>query len=179
MEDVAKSVDNFIQNKDFPIYKPDTFAVPSLGQVRGKIVLMRGFSFGSYKPVSKTSYFGIDMAGWGGDYDKIPGARQIYDNDGCKVWVQDAYTVNTTEKRSHFEKTIEQAASGEIPEGAYILNFTSCTNPTVIINNARNMTSWFLSRNARAYREGKRVGIVLMDYIDAKMALAIYSNQPA
>ncbi|MCI9125014.1 MAG: phosphatidylinositol-specific phospholipase C domain-containing protein [Eubacterium sp.] len=179
VEDVAKSVDNFIQSGNYPIYKPDTLTVPSLGEVRGKIVLLRGFSFGSYKPVSKTSYFGIDMAGWGGDYDKIPGARQIYDKDGCEVWVQDAYTVNTTEKRSHFEKTIDQAASGEIPVGSYILNFTSCTNPTIIINNARNMTSWFLSRDARAYRQSKRVGIVLMDYIDAKMALAVYSNPPA
>ena len=39
VEDVAKSVDNFIQSGDYPIYKPDTLTVPSLGEVRGKIVL--------------------------------------------------------------------------------------------------------------------------------------------
>lgn len=178
-ENVARAIELCIQNDDYPIYKPDTYAVPTLGEVRGKIVLMRAFSFGSYEPSVKESYFGPDVAsGWGKDYDQIPGARQIYDRDGCQIWVQDAYKVNTTDKRSHVEKTIAQANGGEIPGGSYIWNFTSCTDPSIIIKSARNMTNWFLSRAAREYRSGKKLGIMPMDYIDAKMALAIYDAPP-
>lgn len=179
VENVARALDHNIQSGRYPIYKPETASIPKLGEVRGKIVLMRAFSFGSYRPASKETYFGLDLnSGWGGDYDKIPGARQIYDSNGSRVWVQDAYTVNVTDKRSHVEKTIAQANGGEIPAGAYIWNFTSCTDPMVIIKGARDMASWFLSRDARAYRNGKKLGIVLMDYMDANMARAIYSNPP-
>ncbi len=178
-ENVAKAIDRCIQDSSYPIYRPETNTVPTLGEVRGKIVLMRGFSFGSYEPVAKETWFGPDVAsGWGSDYDKIPGARQVYDQEGCQIWVQDAYKVNTTDKRSHVEKTIDQAEKGEIPGGSYIWNFTSCTDPMVIIKSARNMTTWFLSRAAREYRNGKKLGIMPMDYIDAKMALAIYDAPP-
>lgn len=178
-ENVARAIDHYIMDDKYPFYRPDTVKVPTLGEVRGKIVLMRGFSFGSYEPVSKETYFGPDVnSGWGGDYDKIPGARQILDQDGCRIWVQDAYTVNVKDKRRHVETTITQAYREEIPTGAYILNFTSCTDPMVIINSAREMTSWFLSSDARAYRQNKKLGIVLMDYMDAKMAQAIYSSPP-
>lgn len=182
-QNVAKAIDHCIQSNSYPIYKPETDTVPTLGKVRGKIVLMRGFSFGSYRPVSKETYFGPDLAsGWGSDYDKIPGARRVLNKEGCQIWVQDAYTVNTTDKRNHVEHTISQAMGqakeDNIPGGAYIWNFTSCTDPMIIINNARNMTSWFLSRDAREKRNGKKLGIMPMDYIDAKMALAIYDAPP-
>ena len=175
---VAQAIDSYIKDNRYPIYVPNSWEVPKLEDVRGKIVLMRRYDFEDYSIQSSQFGFGYDLTKWDDiDYANIPGAKAI-ENSGGKVWAQDAYKLPVQDKRSHIKEAIEQANNGTIPGNSYLYNYASGTNPAIVLNYTRQINDWLLSQEMRAYMEDKRVGIFMMNYVDANLARLIYENNP-
>ena len=111
------------------------FQSPTLGQTRGKIVILSRVDFGSSLDLLNSgyngmnislldrqkicSYMGPDLSQWDNRYEsKYVFAQPITDRDGVKVWVQDAYSCGDYDKYSRVFSTIMQL-NGNLYGGAF------------------------------------------------------------
>lgn len=187
-EDVADQVLKYIKDESYPIYKPSSNdEIPTLGEVRGKIVFIRRLDLSSeYKAQLETdsaglSYsllnaFGIDGSKWDdNDYSSYKYAQQVGQS---KLYVQDNYSEDdSTTKLQYFTGTIENATDNKLTAGGanYLFNYSAAKDnirqPREI--NLLLMTEDLLNQPATD-SERKTIGYVMTNYIDAKLAERIY-----
>ena len=135
--------------------------IPSLNQVRGKIVLLRRFR-------ANASPLGIDASLWPDNSTFVSGI----------IKVQDIYKVrNNEEKWKSFTTLLHEAGKGN-PAILYI-NFASGVNHTFGIPNIKSVSDDMNARVSQYYSVYTRrmTGIIVMDFADgAKCALIYGSN---
>lgn len=185
-EEIAEAVDRYLLSGSYPIYQPAEEEVPTLGEVRGKIVLMRRYDFGHYQPKTPEIMFGPYLEQWDTvDYSVFSqnkNAIKLYEsyNNGqscLSVWVQDAYKENPETKKGYVSGTWEQASGSTIGSTGYVFNYTSGTGGEVIpLNYARTMNDWLMSLKCRKAQDGKRLGIFMMNFVDGNLAEMVYKN---
>jgi len=145
--------------------------IPTLGQVRGKIVLMTRFE---------------DEAGLGGNGIQFIWEEQdnttpvdipyeLYVNNECRLWVQDRYKYSFEDKFEALEDGFENC---EADENTFFLNFASTTGTGVAGHPktyADKINSMLMDYE---FKENVSYGIIVVDYGTADLARHIYlSNE--
>lgn len=116
---VAEAVAQYIQDKDYPLWRENK--IPTVGEARGKVVLLRRYNFDNYSlpnGVAKWE-FGFDLSSWDNyDYSKEAKAISIFSRDAYKykklivrnkVYVQDYYKADSEYvKTDYFFGTIKK-----------------------------------------------------------------------
>ena len=161
--------------------------VPSLGEARGKIVIVgRRYNFGNYNPLTEdglqTRLFGADLTKWDGfDYEATDAAIAI----GERIYVQDAYNLAGADKWPYVAGTLAQSNQGRIPADCWIFNYASATTVGSEMLETGNVDGPLavsrvindkLYANKGGYLNGGRTGVVVMDYADLPLARRIYES---
>ncbi|MGN0470821.1 MAG: phosphatidylinositol-specific phospholipase C domain-containing protein, partial [Acutalibacteraceae bacterium] len=189
-DDVATQVLKYIKNTSYPIYRPvsgNGGKVPTLGQVRGKIVFVRRLSLSdSYindlKEQSKSlSYslidaFGPDASKWDNNhYADYKHAQQV---GSSNVYVQDNYGEGDANKKlQYFTGTIDDATKNKLTAdgNAYLFNYSAATDN---LSQPREINSNLMSESRlnqpTSLSDKKTIGMVMTNYIDAKLSTRIY-----
>ncbi len=151
---------------------------PTLNQVRGKIV-----SFSRIKGING-EFYGPDLSKWDKRYNRsVKIAQRITE---CKVlpkvYIQDYYESSNKDKKKYFYETLRNlnGENGKKPSKySFIFNYTSCQQFAINtpLNAARSLNKYILSplSNVSMYIDKKkRLGIVMMDYVDKSISKRIY-----
>lgn len=159
---------------------PEDQSVPTLDQVRGKVVgfsRMSGATGGIYGP---------DLSGWDKKYDpgKSSNAQIISVEDTTpKVYVQDNYSTSATPKTEYVFNTVKDANDPEsnvYSRNVFLFNYTSATTITPLgvarIVNQYIRTDEGDNNFYKFIRNKDRLGITVMDYVDAQLAKMIYQS---
>lgn len=135
--------------------------IPTLGETRGKIVLLRRF------PGSPAVSGGIDVIGWRDDTQFT-----LTDTRGAAIVVQDRYRVAANDEKWDAVLGMLDRASSDA-SGVWHLNFTSgfrsvlgVPNITSVSNDINNRLLDYLSAHAR---RGVRFGTVISDFVDKRI----------
>ncbi len=161
--DLARTLAKYVEENAQYFWQSDT--VPTVRQARGKIVLLRRFedSTGSIA-------FGPDLTQWDKqDYGAKKGLLTMPQASGAQVYVQDAYQQTGENKINYVQGAINDSQS--VPKNAYIYNYTSCTLGFVI-DTTRVVNAWLYKQNL----QGKRLGMVMLNYSDSAMCRKIYRS---
>ena len=138
--------------------------LPTLGEVRGKLVLLRRF-YSSITPL------GTDMSGW-----RDSQTFHIQNDSSVKFYIQDEYRSHYTQKWSKFLHLIERSQTNDdenINSKVWFLNYGSATywqrlNPPMYIAYQINKLLFdFLKLNSE--KLNKPVGILMLDFVDHKI----------
>jgi len=155
---------------------PDRFwdkeDIPTLGDVRGKIVMLHRYVV-TGNTLDRT-LFGLDLSAWSSftnDFKNEGKAVKIYNLKGIEVWVQDYFDTNATTKIGYVTATLAQADT-VLKENVYLLNYTSCTSSNPF-SAARDMNRNLATKDPFAKATKKPIGIIVMDYIDANWSRKI------
>ena len=168
---------------------------PTLGDVRGKIVVMSRLEVpaSSYR-----SYLGPDLRNWDNYYNdnlhfaqKITYSSQPAAAADCGVWIQDDYSCTTDNKKLQFLNTAKQlngklgTTDSQTPptigKNDFVFNYnsiaTSATVTTPLVG-SRTMNSYLLSdvANNGFWNVGSRMGIVMLDFADKSLATRIIDS---
>ena len=132
--------------------------IPSLGEVRGKIVLMRRFG--------ASGDLGIDLSNWRGT---------IHLDGGQSIRIQDEYQASDwSYKWARIEPMFKEAYYG--PDDTLYMNFTSAYQPQIFGISKISIISDGVNRALltflKAYATG-RLGMIIMDFVNAELALRI------
>jgi len=139
--------------------------IPTLGQVRGKIVLLRRFGGTSE---------GIDATNW---------ADNATFFNGSNLRVQDNYNVSSNNtKWNQIVSLFNETATGNAWNGVQYINFTSGVQSIIGIPNITNVSN---DINSRLYNylianpftaPGRKYGIVAMDFADTDRCNALTNS---
>ncbi len=167
---------------------------PSLGDVRGKIVIMSRLETSTYP-----TYLGPDLRKWDDNYnDDLHFAQKINTQSGqsanaatCGVWIQDDYSCSPDNKKLQFLNTAKQlngklgTTDGQTPakiaKTDFVFNYNSLatsvhvTTPLVA---SRTMNAHLLAEvaNQGYWNVGSRMGIVMLDFADKSLASRIIDS---
>ncbi|GAA0537832.1 hypothetical protein GCM10009415_19570 [Chitinophaga japonensis] len=141
-------------------------AIPPIGSVRGRIVLLRRFA-------ASQAIKGIDASRWEHN------ATFTIHNAQSRIRVQDQFVVPDNQAKWHNSTALLQEASSRETETLYI-NFTSGYRPALFhipdIQTVANVMSGHITDYFSAHPQG-RYGIIAMDFADPrKAALIIATN---
>lgn len=161
--------------------------VPSLGEARGKIVMIgRRYDFGNYNPLTEDGLeahvFGADLTDWDSfDYEAQKAAIAIDEH----IYVQDAYNLAGADKWPFVAGTLVQTNQGKIPADCWVFNYASATTigmemiETVNVDGplaVSRVVNANLFANKGGYLSGGRTGVVVMDYVDLPLARCIFKT---
>ncbi|MGN1085719.1 MAG: phosphatidylinositol-specific phospholipase C domain-containing protein, partial [Porcipelethomonas sp.] len=158
----------------------DDKSVPTLDEVRGKVVgfsRMSGVTGGIYGP---------DLSGWDDIYDpgKSSNAQLISVEDTTpEVYIQDNYSTSSEPKIEYVFNTVKDANNPDskgYSQNVFLFNYTSATTPTPL--NVARIVNQYIRTDAgdnnfyKFIRNQDRLGITVMDYVDAQLAKMIYQS---
>lgn len=164
---------------------PDLFYtssdVPKLGDVRGKIVLFTRFVPSG--PDASTHKYGLCLDTWGSyndAYAYTKGLVQIKSTSDIEVYVQDNYSSHADDKIAYVQGAFKEAdakrkEAAQLDKKAWVFNYTSCTknNPFTA---ARNMNERLYKESCLSDDTPGFLGIVAMDFIDARQAESVWKQ---
>ena len=184
---VARHVVPYITNSDYPIYrtaKGGREQIPTIGQVRGKIVFVSRLSLtedyineletaSNELDYSILDTLGPDAGAWdSNDYSSTQSALRVCD----QVYVQDNYEESdATVKVEYFRGTVDDATSSGLTDHAYLFNY-SAAKDNMSQPRAINRTLMEDPRLAQpdSLSNKKSLGIVMTNMIDGKLSEKIY-----
>lgn len=147
--------------------------VPSLGEVRGKIVMLRvvdvdkslfdetnsGINFSNYPYVGSKEI---------GDY-RLEIIADLNENEYTKMYVQDSYKIQMSKKWSGFEQFI----NSDLDSNNFNISLLSCTGWFTPYLNALYLNKTFMDYELD---ESKVYGIIATDYVTQEICEKIYST---
>ncbi len=172
---------------------------PTLGQVRGKIVILSRVNFDisdlgidNAQKNLLCRYTGPDISNWDARYDDDDHyAQKITDSDsGVAVYIQDDYSSPDGNKKTQLMNTIDQlngqlniSGAPTIDKKDFVFNYASKTTSDSLgasplggakyMNNIIYNDSKFTPSTAKGASQSLRTGIVVMDYINKQLARRI------
>jgi 1-phosphatidylinositol phosphodiesterase len=169
--------------RDYPNLFYRDCKIPTLGEARGRIVLVRRFQWDN-SVTPDVPYFGIWGMAWA---DNTP--YQIW-NTGCgedKVYLQDKYEHLNEEDKWPYVLNFHKNIINKAPAKALILNYISGNykkkilfwhTPIPGIVDMANYTNRKLMLDLVNHPMAKyhKMGVLAMDYINPNFARAIYKN---
>ena len=182
-EGLAYALNSFIQsNKDY-VYMGDD--IPSMKEARGKIVFIRRFAVDESK-IKDTAGFGIDLSNWDDySYHDYKYAVKIYNKYPVFVHVQDAFDKEALLKRDYIEGTLKQTVGEDtdpahaILDYAWIYNYTSCAGAAGFLGlplEESTLINPWLYDEKKEYFDNRRLGMVMLNFIDAQMSRLVYET---
>lgn len=167
--------DYISENKDL-FWQTDSHSVPTMGEARGKIVLVSRFNVGDtgVDGIDET-WFGPQLDDWDNfDYGSTEGLINISSDSGYKAYAQDAYNElsGTGEKQNFIKGAVADSSNTSTPGDAYIWNFTSSALafPQEI---ARDINPWLW--DSTLLNSG-RLGMVMLNFADIKLSRKIWET---
>ena len=176
---------------------PDTLAgtqgrmtSPTLGQARGKIVLMTRVDMSGAGKSSLYSYTGPDLTKWDDSYkDRNHYAQRIESASKVSVYIQDDYSSPDDNKKRQVFNTVYQLngtytlpGASKIEKKDFVFNYTSKTGSdhygSTPLGAAKYMNDLIYNDDlftpgSDAAKENPRLGIVVMDYINKQLCRRI------
>ena len=146
-------------------YLSDT--LPTLGEARGKLVLLRRYEDGAGLGVrAGVPFLWADQKGHEDTSQNIEPVEQ----GAYRLWVQDRFEYGLEDKWSAFEKGMADAGAQK-GEGDIILSFLS-TKGTASYGHP-----WKYAKdlNARLLKTNDLTGWIVLDFLDARLASHLYS----
>lgn len=170
--DLARTLKAYIEENPNLFWQDDS--VPTLREVRGKIVLLRRFLTTS-ENISLA--FGPDLTLWDDqDYDAVKGLVKLPQPGGAQTYVQDAFQQTGGAKKEYISGAIK--ASAAVPLDNYIYNYTSCTLG-LVIDTTREINKWVYEQALSS----KRLGNFMFNYNDLMINRKVFRSnsfsQPA
>lgn len=177
---LAKALGEFIKDNKKYFWTGDS--IPTMGEARGKIILFRRYKV-DYDYVGagvELKWFGPDLTNWDNySYSDYEYAIPIYDNSKQSVYVQDAYSEGSDSKRDFIKGTLKQTTgedkSHEIPGRAWVYNYTSCAGGFPL-GLTRDINPWLYSGDGSKYFDNRRLGMVMLNFIDVQMSKLVYET---
>ncbi|SJL85186.1 phosphatidylinositol-specific phospholipase C [Vibrio palustris] len=158
----------FVDYKNRPAYRNFWWGhsyLPTMGQARGKIVLLRRFAGSFY------TSGGIDMTYWEDNT-----SFNTQESKGVKIHVQDSYKVKSStnnNKWSVIKQNLDNAAQSP---GVLTLNFSSGYSPTLGIPNIPKVSNDINQRLLNYFNERKGQkqshGVIISDFSSAALSQA-------
>ena len=184
---LVHAVSEFIKDNKNYVYTGG--GIPSMGEARGKIVFIRRYKIEKtkYDPAAdgvNADWLGIDLSDWDThDYSDYKYAIEIYNEDNVSVYVQDAYKEAAADKCEYIEGTMKQtvgenSSAPEIPSDAWIYNYTSTTGGFGIatpLSQTLGINPWLYDDEIGCI-DNRRLGMVMLNFVDAPMARLIYET---
>ena len=161
---------------------------PTLGDVRGKIVLMTRVDFGNHKSDVLYRFTGPDLTQWDASYDDDIHYSQLIDSrSAVSVYIQDDYESPDANKKTQVFNTIEQLNTTlpngtKIDEKAFVFNYTSKTTSNTYGNSPLGAAKYMndIIYNDPMFTPGSkdaianpRLGITVMDYVNKQLCRRI------
>ncbi len=198
--EMAKVVMEFIEQGYCYDWSSDS---PTLGEVRGKIVLMTRTASGSLKAGSSRKYFGPDISMWDDSYnDDIHFAQEIYSSssDTGGIWIQDDYHCSDSNKQMQVRNVVEQlnksigsttthgdTITEQPDETDFVFNYFSkdgSDSTRYPMHAAWEMNDYLLTNStlhtyfttASSSGQAYRTGITVLDYGDKTLAQYIINS---
>lgn len=163
--DISKLVTEEIRNNKDYWYTED--AIPLLGEVRGKVVLMT-----RYQDDTGTQLTGINL-NWAEQNNTtpidIPYELYVYDN--YRLWVQDRYKYSVEDK---YEAVIDGLENCEADENTLFFNFVSTSGAGKIGHPrgyAKNLNQLLMEYDLK---DNTNYGVIILDFGDENLARYIY-----
>lgn len=188
-KDITAEIESYIIEPYSIIW--DGEGVPTLGEARGKIVLLRRYQLVDKADFLDESRFGIPVTNWDNpnpSYHDATKAVQIYPVDGSgqglatngetEVWAQDFYNTTGTTKIGYVNYALIQSFDSQFLKDhpkAYFFNYASCTNSNPFTA-ARYVLEHLILDDHIEYDQKGFFGIVVMDFADASWAENIYRS---
>ncbi|MGN0342532.1 MAG: phosphatidylinositol-specific phospholipase C domain-containing protein [Roseburia sp.] len=180
VEGLAHALNSFVTDEDTKDYVYDKSDIPSMGEARGKIVFIWRFDAGSYY---SSLGFGLNLSNWDDfSYKDFTGTVKIYDQDNITVNVQDAFNVDADDKKIYIEDAIRESIgvpwAEPVDQDAWIFNYTSCASglPHQLTEEINPWLYEDCMNNGDGYIDYRRLGIVMLNYVDNPMAKLIYET---
>ena len=154
--------------------------VPTLGETRGRAVLLRRFSAGDYPLTDQNGGLNMNPQLWWDmsgkkirGYKKFPMESLNGGNGAGVVCLQDCFSLAPQAKwHGAFQPLLDRGRY----EGETMLNFLSCTGFLSPAAAAVGLNRRFLGSNGSMMKNG---GIYIFDFIDAEVAEKVYeANAP-
>ena len=176
---------------------PDTLAgtqgrmtSPTLGQARGKIVLMTRVDMSGAGKSSLYSYTGPDLTQWDDSYkDRNHYAQRIESASKVSVYIQDDYSSPDDNKKRQVFNTVYQLngtytlpGASKIEKKDFVFNYTSKTGSdhygSTPLGAAKYMNDLIYNDDlftpgSDAAKENPRLGIVVMDFVNKQLCRRI------
>jgi 1-phosphatidylinositol phosphodiesterase len=144
-----------------------TDTLPTLGEARGKLVLLRRYE--DEAGLGERSGVPFLWEDQKGHEDTTQNTEQV-EQGSYSLWVQDRFEYGLEDKWTAFEKGMDEA-DAQKAEGDIVLSFLS-TKGTASYGHP-----WRYAKdlNARLLKTGDLTGWVVLDFLDARLAYHLYS----
>ena len=163
---------------------------PTLGQARGKIVLMTRVDMSGAGESSLYSYTGPDLTKWDDSYkDRNHYAQRIESESKVAVYIQDDYSSPDGNKKKQVFNTVYQLngtytlpGASKIEKKDFVFNYTSKTGSdhygSTPLGAAKYMNDLIYNDDlftpgSKTAKENPRLGIVVMDFVNKQLCRRI------
>lgn len=170
------AVEAFVRDNKSHVYCGG--GIPTMGEARGKIVILRRFPRTDATTDKELERgMGLDLSNWDDfDYKNYHAFANIYSKDDGRVYVQDAYDVSGQDKWGYVKDAMLQTTSGEIPNNAWVFNYTSCANGDLVpLANTRDIQYRIFGDEANCI-DNRFLGQVMLNFVDEPMCRLIYET---
>lgn len=194
---VAKAVASYVQDEEYPLWRENR--IPTLGEARGKVILLRRYGLGSYTLPDGVEEWelGFDLSSWDNfAYDSQKNELEIFSmdvDDGDehtitrnKVYVQEYYEADDEyTKMEWFYGTIDHATNNNITrkvytendntiqQYAYLFNYTTSKDS---LGRARSTNKLIMGDSENKIEPLHIIGITMLNYADCKTAEKIWET---
>ncbi len=144
---------------------------PNLKEVRGKIILVRRFTFKKNKFDFDEKKYGINLSSWDTEcFGKMHTNTFVHVNENA--WVQDRYLVGANNKYKLVEKAVaEMNNPAKKPSNEWAICLSSCIYPTPI-ETSNDINKKLLSDQSSI--NAKKIGTFIVDFASKELIRKIY-----
>lgn len=170
------AVETFVKENKDHVYCGG--GIPSMGEARGKIVILRRFPrTDATSDQQLENGMGLDLSNWDDfNYRDYHAFAKIYDQDDTQVYVQDAYDVSGDDKRGYIEDAMKQTTSREVNGRGWVFNYTSCANGSLNpLTETRKINPWLFD-DSMGLIDNRFLGQVMLNYVEEPLARLIYET---
>lgn len=166
--------ENYIKND--PVFFTEN-RIPSLGEVRGKIVFLNRSAIDKNNPAYTDKTAGLNLSGWADqtgpeprEAERVPILSRENIDTGINFYLQDMYQLSPSNKWYKAVLPLLENA----PENALVINFFSANN---IIFSPRIYAKYIFKRfNDFKLGKGKKYGWLIMDYPTEQAVRMIFES---
>lgn len=171
------AVAEFIKSNEEKVYCGGD--IPSMKEVRGKIVFLRRFNLTQNYEGWVERAMGFNLTNWDDiSYKNYEYAYKLYDDGKNHVYIQDAYNTYGSEKWAYILGTMKQTTgqdtSHPIEYNSWVINYTSCAQGTPL--GLTREINPRLFKDEENCIDNRFLGTVMLNFIDEPMSRLIYET---
>lgn len=147
--------------------------IPTLSEVRGKLVLVRRFTYSKNHYGVTEKSFGINLSSWDSEcHAMLKAASNTFVNVNNHAFVQDRYLIGGEDKYKLIIRAIDEAnKTGSKPFSWWDISLTSC-----VYNDPKSAATAINKRlmEEPMIRKGNKLGTFVMDFVNKELVEKVY-----